>query len=147
MPFLRRKRKFPLRVEDIMSTPPITASRNDPIEDMAKIMYDNLIGSVLIVDEEGKLEGIVTERDMIYAIAKDKVGKGLPVYMIMTENPITTKPSASVMEAVITMRESNIRHLPVVDDDGKPLGMLSLRDVLDAVTTLMEVMVSSSRGR
>ncbi|RLG78628.1 MAG: histidine kinase [Thermoprotei archaeon] len=145
MPFLRRRRSFPLRVGDIMSTPPITARRDDSIEEMAKIMYDNLIGSVNIVDEEGKLEGIVTERDIIYAVAKDKVGKGLPVYMIMTENPITTTPDTPVMEAVITMRESNIRHLPVIDREGRPVGMLSLRDVLDAVTTLMEIMVTGRK--
>ncbi|HDN01410.1 MAG TPA: CBS domain-containing protein [Candidatus Bathyarchaeota archaeon] len=145
MPFLRRRRSFPLRVGDIMSTPPITARRDDSIEEMAKIMYDNLIGSVIIVDEEGKLEGIVTERDIIYAVAKDKVGKGLPVYMIMTENPITTTPDTPVMEAVITMRESNIRHLPVIDREGRPVGMLSLRDVLDAVTTLMEIMVTGRK--
>ena len=145
MPFLRRRRSFPLRVGDIMSTPPITARRDDSIEEMAKIMYDNLIGSVIIVDEEGKLEGIVTERDIIYAVAKDKVGKGLPVYMIMTENPITTTSDTPVMEAVITMRESNIRHLPVIDRERRPVGMLSLRDVLDAVTTLMEIMVTSRK--
>lgn len=145
MPFLRRRRSFPLRVGDIMSTPPITARRDDSIEEMAKIMYDNLIGSVIIVDEEGKLEGIVTERDIIYAVAKDKVGKGLPVYMIMTENPITTTSDTPVMEAVITMRESNIRHLPVIDRERRPVGMLSLRDVLDAVTTLMEIMVTGRK--
>ena len=104
-----------------------------------------MIGSVIIVDEEGKLEGIVTERDIIYAVAKDKVGKSLPVYMIMMENPITTTPDTPVMEAVIAMRESNIRHLPVVDREGRPVGMLSLRDVLDAVTTLMEMMVTSRK--
>lgn len=145
MPFLRRRRSFPLRVGDIMSTPPITARREDSVEEMAKIMYDNVIGSVIIVDEEGKLEGIVTERDIIYAVAKDKAAKGLPVYMIMTENPITTTPDAPVMEAVIAMRESNIRHLPVVDRERRPVGMLSLRDVLDAVTTLMEMMVTSRK--
>lgn len=125
-----------------MSTPPITTSKHTAIEDVAKTMYENQIGSVMIVNEEGKLEGIITERDMIYAIAKDKVGKRLPAYMIMTESPIVTSPGASIIEAIRKMREANIRHLPVVDRDGKPVGMLSLRDIIDAVTAFMEIFLT-----
>ncbi|RLG82871.1 MAG: histidine kinase [Thermoprotei archaeon] len=139
MPILRRKRKFPIRVEDLMSTPPVVIKRDTTIEEAAKIMGENNIGSLMIVNEEGAIEGIVTERDMIYAIAENKVGKGLPIWAIMTENPITIKPKASITEAIKIMRDANIRHLPVVDEENKPIGMLSLRDIIDAVVTLIQI--------
>lgn len=138
-PVLRRRRKFPIRVEDIMSSPPITAGPMTPIEEVAKMMYENKIGSVLIVGSDGKLEGILTERDILFAAANDKVGKGLPAYMIMSENPITATPSTPLIEAIKKMREANIRHLPVVDEEGKPVGIISLRDVIDAVLMLLDI--------
>lgn len=139
MPIIRRSRKFPIRVADIMSTPPITAKDNTPVEEVAKIMNENNIGSVMIVDSGGHLTGIITERDLIFAIANMKIGKNLPAYMIMTENPITIEPDAPIDEALQKMRENNIRHLPVVDPEKKPVGMVSLRDVIDAILTFIKV--------
>jgi signal-transduction protein with cAMP-binding, CBS, and nucleotidyltransferase domain len=139
MPVIRRSRKFPIRVADIMSTPPITAGENAPVEEIAKIMNENNIGSVMIVDSRGVLTGIITERDLIYAIANGKIGKGLPAYMIMTENPVTIEPGSPIDEALQKMRENNIRHLPVVNSEKKPVGMVSLRDVIDAVLALIKV--------
>jgi len=139
MPVIRRGRKFPIRVADIMSTPPITAGENAPVEEIAKIMNENNIGSVMIVDSRGVLTGIITERDLIYAIANGKIGKGLPAYMIMTENPVTIEPGSPIDEALQKMRENNIRHLPVVNSEKKPVGMVSLRDVIDAVLAFIKV--------
>jgi len=139
MPVIRRSRKFPIRVADIMSTPPITARENAPVEEIAKIMNENNIGSVMIVDSRGVLTGIITERDLIYAIANGKIGKGLPAYMIMTENPVTIEPGSPIDEALQKMRENNIRHLPVVNSEKKPVGMVSLRDVIDAVLAFIKV--------
>lgn len=142
MPLIKRRRKFPIRVEDVMSSPPITVHRMTSIEDAAKVMLENKIGSVLVVNNEGVLEGIVTERDLVFAIANGKIGKGLPVYMIMTENPVVVNPGTPVDEALRKMREINVRHLPVVSEDGKPLGMVSLRDVIDVIATFISVLTS-----
>jgi len=138
-PVLRRRRRFPIRVEDIMSSPPVTVGPMTPIEEVAKIMYENKIGSVLIVGKDEKLEGIVTERDILFAAANNKVGKGLPAYMIMSENPITATPGTPLIDAIKKMREANIRHLPVVDKEGRPVGIISLRDVIDAVLMLLDI--------
>jgi len=139
VPIIRRSRKFPIRVADIMSTPPITARDNTPVEEIAKIMNENNIGSVMIVDSGGYLTGIITERDLIFAVANGKIGKNLPAYMIMTENPVTIEPDAPIDEALQKMRENNIRHLPVTDLEKKPVGMVSLRDVIDAILTFIKV--------
>jgi len=119
-----------------MTAPVVTASKEIPIEDAAKLMFDNRIGSVVIVNDEGKIEGIVTERDMIYAIAKNKVGKGIPVYTIMTENPIIVDPDEPLIDAVRKMKEAKIRHLPVVKNS-VPVGMVSLRDIIEVMAYLV----------
>ncbi len=137
MPLIRRRRKLPLRVEDVMSTPPIVIDRDEPIEKAAKLMCDNRVGSVLVVDKDRKLAGIITERDIVFAVASGKIGKGLPVWMFMTENPVTVTPQAPLTEALEKMRSINVRHLPVVDNEGKPVGALSIRDVVEAMVVLM----------
>lgn len=143
MPLLRRRRRLPLRVEDVMSTPPITVDRETPIEQAAKVMDDNNISSVMVVDKDGKLVGIFTDRDLRFAVAEGKVGKGLPIHMLMTENPITISPGDLVIDAMKKMRDADIKHLPVVDEEGKPLGMITMRDIIDAAWLLLEVLAPS----
>ena len=120
-----------------MSTPPITIDRDEPIEKASKLMYENNIGSVIVVDKDGRIEGILTRRDLVFAIANEKIGKGYPVWMFITENPITVSSGTPIMDVLRTMRETNIRHLPVVDKEGKPVGMLSIRDVVEAIMILL----------
>ncbi|MDK2372257.1 MAG: CBS domain-containing protein [Candidatus Korarchaeota archaeon] len=143
MPLLRRKRHLPLRVEDVMSTPPITVDKETPIEQAAKVMDDNRISSVMVVDKDGKLVGIFTDRDLRFAVAEGKVGKGLPIHMLMTENPITISPSDLVIDAMKKMRDADIKHLPVVDGEGKPIGMITMRDIIDVAWLLLEVLAPS----
>ncbi len=140
MTILKRKRKIPLKVEDIMSVPPVTAPEDVTVSDVARLMYDSKIGSVLIVDNQGKLIGIVTERDITHACAMGILGKETKAFAIMTENPITATPQMPVEEAFKKMKEANIRHLPVVDENGKPVGALSLRDVTDALFSFLLVL-------
>ncbi|MEB3756543.1 MAG: CBS domain-containing protein [Desulfurococcales archaeon] len=140
MPLLKKQRKIPLKVEDIMSVPPITAPEDVTVSDVARLMYENRIGSVLIVDNQGKLIGIVTERDVTHACAMGILGRETKVFAIMTENPITTSPQESIEEAFKKMKTSNIRHLPVVDEEGNPVGALSMRDITDALFSFLLVL-------
>ncbi len=131
--------KMKYRVIDIMSTPPITLDINASVKKAARLMFDNRIGSVLIVDEEEKLRGIVTERDLIYLVATGKTTSvdEYPVWQIMTENPITIAPYEPVTRALAIMREANIRHLPVVDEENKPIGVISIRDVVNYIVEVI----------
>ncbi|MCE4605726.1 MAG: CBS domain-containing protein [Desulfurococcales archaeon] len=140
MPLLKKQRKIPLKVEDIMSVPPVTAPEDVTVSDVARLMHENRIGSILIVDNQGKLTGIVTERDITHACAMGIIGKETKVFAIMTENPITTSPQELIEEAYKKMKTSNIRHLPVVDRDGEPVGALSMRDITDALFSFIVVL-------
>ncbi len=136
---LPRRRRLPLRVEDIMVSPPVTLPKTAKLREAAKLMYEKRIGSVLIVDEEGRLVGIVTERDIVFACAQGWDAEKHEVWEVMSENPITVKPSDNVVSAMEKMREVGVRHLPVVDDKGRPIGMVSFRDIMDLVMTLIEI--------
>jgi CBS domain-containing protein len=137
--FIRRRKGLPVRATDVMSTPPITAEETMPIEEVAKKMFENNVSSVMVVDSTGRLVGIVTEKDVVGAVAIGKIGSHLPVARFMKENPITVTPDTPLDEVLEKMRRFNIRHLPVVDKDGKPIGMVSQRDLLDVVLTLLKI--------
>ncbi|ABL87542.1 putative signal-transduction protein with CBS domains [Pyrobaculum islandicum DSM 4184] len=137
MPLLKR-RELPLRVSDVMVRNVITAKKDDKIKDIAIKMYENKVGSVVIVDEEGKPVGIITERDLVYVVARS-LAPDTPAWMVMTENPIVIREDALITEAMEKMRVQNIRHLPVVDTSGRLVGMLSFRDVVDFVVMLFSL--------
>jgi len=139
MPLLRRKRELPLRVEDVMTSPAVTVKMDTPVEEAAKVMDEKRISSILVVDESGKLVGIFTDRDLRFAAANGKIGKGIPIHMLMTENPITISPSDPITEALRKMRDADVKHLPVVDKENRPVGIVAVRDVLDAVMMLMQL--------
>lgn len=106
----------------------ITASPNDKIINVVKAMNDHKVGSVLIV-ENGKLVGIFTERDLVRIVAEGK-SLDLPVGEVMSRNLIVAKPEDSIAIITSKMIEHWIRHIPVVDEEGKPIGIISIRDVL-----------------
>jgi len=137
MPLIKR-RELPLRVADIMVKEVVTAKEHDKIRDVAIRMYEKKIGSVVVVDDEGKPIGIVTERDMVYVVAR-ALAPDTPVWMVMTENPVVINENALVTEAMEKMRVQNIRHLPVVNDEGKLVGMISFRDIVDFTAVLLSL--------
>ncbi|MEM1597599.1 MAG: CBS domain-containing protein [Pyrobaculum sp.] len=135
---LAKRREIPLRVSDIMVKNVVVAKENEKIREVAVKMYENKVGSVVVVDDEGKPIGIVTERDMVYVVARN-LAPDTPVWMVMTEKPVTINENALITEAMEKMRELNIKHLPVVDSSGKLVGMLSFRDIVDAASILMSL--------
>ncbi|ADV64948.1 CBS domain-containing protein [Desulfurococcus mucosus] len=139
MSLFRRKRSLPLRISDIMSTPPITIKETEPVEKAAKLMFENNTSSVIVVNNDGVLTGIVTAKDVVAAVALGRIGQGIPVGRFMKENPLTISPDASITDALEKMREFNVRHLPVVDKDNRPIGMVSVRDIMDVLLTLLRI--------
>ncbi|BAA81505.2 conserved hypothetical protein [Aeropyrum pernix K1] len=135
--FIRKRRKIPVRASDIMITEVVTVKPDDPVTRAAKLMVENLIGSVLVVDDEGRLRGIVTERDIVYVVSEAWDPTKHRVWEIMTENPIVVRPDDDLLTVVRKMSETNVRHLPVVDEKGAPVGIISFRDVLDFLMSVL----------
>jgi CBS domain-containing protein len=116
-------------VREVMSATAETVTPETTLADAAKVMERADIGDVLIVDGTRQLRGIVTDRDIaIRAIAEGRDPNSTPVEEIMTPTVETISSSATVREAIETMRRHDIRRLPVVDG-GSPIGVVSLGDL------------------
>ncbi len=125
-----------VRVTDIMSHRVVTAAGNTSLGEAAKKMIENDVGSVVIIDEEGRCIGIVTERDFLRFFV-EKVPPETPVREYMRKDPITVREDASINEARNIMITHNIRHLPVVGHNGRVIGILSVRDIFERIETLI----------
>jgi CBS domain-containing protein len=115
-------------VEEIMTTNPRTVKVGDSARDAARVMSDDDIGDVVVVDD-GQVTGIVTDRDIVVrAVAEGRDPESTTVGEIATTGVQAIEPEASVDDALRTMREHDIRRLPVVKNGG-PVGIVSLGDL------------------
>lgn len=96
----------------------------------ASLMAQRRVGSVLVV-EDGRLEGIFTERDIVRAVSHDVLAMQEPVSDWMTRTPITVTPETAIDAARKLMLEHHFRHLPVTRDQ-ELVGMISMRDLTRA---------------
>jgi CBS domain-containing protein len=121
-----------LRVRDIMCKKVVTAKEDISILDACRLLNERHVGSVVIVDEEQRCTGIFTERDAIRIIAQ-KFPVDQPLGKVMSRHTITISVEASFQEAKRLMLSHNVRHLPVTDQEGKLIGLFSLRAFLDEI--------------
>lgn len=121
-----------MKVRDIMIKNVVTAKGDTSIESAIKTLYDKHIGSLVVVNDEGKCKGIFTGRDVLRLITQ-KTPLSKPLKEVMTKNPITIREEASYNEAISIVASHGIRHLPVVDRNEQLVGILSIRRYLDEV--------------
>jgi CBS domain-containing protein len=101
--------------------------------DAIRIMLDQRVGAVGVVDQEGRVAGIFTERDVLRKLSlSGRDPAKTPLREVMTTPVEMATLVTTPVEALATMLERHYRHLPVIGDDGKLLGMLSIRNVLEA---------------
>ena len=89
------------------------------------------VGSLLVLDNRKHPIGIITDRDLAtHVVARGLDPAAVPVSQIMSPNPITVAKDGSVAKAISLMRSIGVRRLPVVDDDGALVGVVTLDDIL-----------------
>jgi CBS domain-containing protein len=113
-------------VADLMTRDVLTVEPSDTIGEAAEKMHDANVGAVVVVEDMVRIVGIVTERDLLRAVAQRARAAEARVRQWMTADPLTVGPDTSIEDAAKIMFEHNFRHLPVVKD-GRPLGIVSLR--------------------
>ena len=102
-------------------------------EEAIRTMLDRSVGAVVVVDENQRVAGVFTERDVMRRLALSGRDPGkTPVRELMTTPVEMATPDTSPGKALATMVERHYRHLPVVDENGRLLGMLSIRNLLEA---------------
>jgi CBS domain-containing protein len=102
-------------------------------EQAIRTMLDRYVGAVAILDESTRVAGIFTERDVLRRLSlSGREPAQTPVREVMTTPVEMATLDTTPGQALATMVERHYRHLPIVDDDGRLLGMLSIRNVLQA---------------
>jgi len=135
-----------MNVQDIIQRPLVTIPSGTTMLDAAKLMVENNMGLLVICDtrDKTKLAGVVSERDIMKAISS---GKKLtaPIDEVSTKQVITVKASSNVAEAAKAMNKHRIRHVVVVDEQGKLVGVVSMRDLVGERATLTAILQSNEK--
>lgn len=116
-----------MKISEIMTKATVTDSADDTLAEAAARMWNAQTGSLLVMDGDALL-GIVTERDLLRAVAQGHDPKTVPLKDIMRTEVITITPQASLKEAARLMASKWIRHLPILES-GRVVGIVSQRDL------------------
>lgn len=120
------------RIASLPLTRPVTVESGSSVGGLIDEVQRKNVGCVL-VSEQGKLVGIITERDVLLKIVARDVPNTAVVDEYMTSNPVTLTMGHSIGDAVNLMNERNFRHIPVVDATGEPRGIVSVKDIINLI--------------
>ena len=139
------------KVEEFMTKDVITLKPDDTVAKALATMRDHAISRIPVVDEEGRLEGLVTLHDLIVRFIKPRfrakagelAGEKIPPFNmllrdVMIKGVLTILPEAEVKEAVAAMRDNNIDGLIVVNENNKVVGVLTVKDLLLPISKMTE---------
>jgi CBS domain-containing protein len=136
-------------VGEVMTEKPVMLQAGETLVNAARMMRDEDIGNVLVLNDDGTLCGIVTDRDIaIRAVADGKDPSKVKLEDVCSQEMITITADRPVSEAVSLMRARALRRLPVVDAD-KPVGIVSIGDLaveLDANSVLASISAAEPNG-
>jgi CBS domain-containing protein len=149
---------MPKTVADAMSRDPIIVRPETPLNEAIQILAERRISGLPVVDDNGKLVGIISETDLMwqetgvtppaYIMFLDSViylknpatyerdlhkALGQTVGEVMSKNPITISPDKSIKEAAKVLHDHDIHRLPVLDSEGQVIGILSRGDIIRAM--------------
>jgi signal-transduction protein with cAMP-binding, CBS, and nucleotidyltransferase domain len=127
-------------VKDVMSSPVVTIDENAPTNRVAELMDKNDLGCIIVTSNEGKPQGIITERDLVVRVlSKNVKPDSLEAKQVMSSPLITIEPDKTINEAAKKMSKLNIRRLGVTYK-GQIAGLISSKDVLAVMPELLEIM-------
>ena len=120
-----------MKVKEVMTSPIQTCAPGTNLAAVATMMWDSDCGALPVVDHDGKVVGVITDRDICIAVAtKGRPAAEITVWETTTGKAYSIRPDQDVKEALHLMEKEKVRRLPVVDEDGTVLGMLSMNDLI-----------------
>jgi signal-transduction protein with cAMP-binding, CBS, and nucleotidyltransferase domain len=122
-----------MKIKDLKPRMPVTVSKNESLTSAAKMLADEEIGALVVFEPQG-LAGVISERDIVRAVADGFDLESTEVCEYMTEAAVVAEETAAIGDAIAKMNDSNIRHIVVISD-GDVSGMISMRDVVAVVGT------------
>lgn len=125
-------------IENVMTKEVIVAAPEESVSSASKLMKEEKVGSVVIVDRWGRPIGILTDRDIVIRVVAEGLNpEEISVGEVMTPNLILGKREERIFDAVRKMADKGIRRLPVVDDENRVVGMVSIADLMAILITEM----------
>ena len=120
-----------MHTQDIMSRPPITCGPEDRLDQAARLMWEHDCGTVMVTEPRGQLVGIITDRDIcIAAYTQGKAPSEIRVAEAMANQVHSCRCTDLVEQALVLMARAQVRRLPVVTADNRPIGLLSLNNLI-----------------
>jgi len=134
-----------LNSKDIITRPLVSITSEGTVLEAARLMVENNMGLLVVCDpKDNGLRGVVSERDIIRSVASGKE-TAMKVESISTPAVVTVRWNSDVAEAAKAMNKHRIRHVVVVDDASKPIGVISMRDLVGERSTLRAILQSHDR--
>ena len=135
-----------MNIGDILQRPLLSIPSDASVLDAARLMVENNIGLLVISDpkDKSKLAGVISERDIMKTLVSGR-GLNAPVAGVSTKQVVTVSASSEVAEAAKAMNKHRIRHVVVVDEQGKPSGVVSMRDLVGERATLTAILRSHEK--
>lgn len=132
-----------LKAKDILTRPLISITSERTMVEAAKMLVENNMGLLVICDQKdhNRLRGVVSERDIIRSVANGKDAT-TNVEAISTHEVVTVKWNSEIAETAKAMNKHRIRHVVVIDDADKPIGVISMRDLVGERSTLRAILQS-----
>ena len=140
-----------ITVSSIMTTKVITVTEKQTLKELSKLMYQRNIGGIIILkdilpndtSDVDKPIGIITERDIARLVSfSSNLSTDTPTSELMSKPLITINQNASIKDATDLMQQNNIRRLPVLDNKGKLVGIITAKDILKAMMELLKSIMS-----
>lgn len=133
-----------MNVSHILTRAMITITSEDTILAAAKLLVEKNIGLLVVTQPEGQLVGVISERDIIKVIASGRM-LATSVGDVCTKNVVTVRANSDVAEAAKAMNKHGIRHVVVVDESDKLVGVVSMRDLVGERATLTAILQSNEK--
>jgi acetoin utilization protein AcuB len=130
----------PAEVADVMTGKVVTLSPHHTLSEVANLMSDRYFRHCVVVDSFGKIAGVISDRDILRALARNPNSRSKSLDQIMTRNPITVKRTTPIVDAVSKLLAKRINCLPVVEEDGSVCGIVTSTDLLKSYQQLLELM-------
>lgn len=125
--------RFLARSLGLLNPPtPLLVQETASIKTALLLLKEHRIGSVVVTNAEGKLRGIFTERDVVLKICESGLNlEKTPIAEVMTAEPHSAQMTTTIAFALTMMSQGGFRHIPIVDDENIPVGIISVKDIVD----------------
>jgi len=130
----------PTEVADVMTGKVVTLSPHHSFSEVANLMNDRYFRHCVVVDAQGHIVGVISDRDILRALARNPNARSKSVEQIMTHNPVTVRRNTPIADAVSKILSKRINCLPVVEPNGNVCGIVTSTDLLKSYQQLLDMM-------